>query len=244
MATREKAREVTEPPRGIVRKTMSALMTLVAVLLLSLFVSVMLEWLGMAFIWNEEGAARSRNMLETEIGFLQEDFQRHLLKNSPADLAAQTALVAYQWVVVKSGYLALHNRLKQPVLATEPTLMVFAKRIYTSIEKYIAATINILLVFSVRLMVILLSFPILLLVGFAALVDGLVQRDLRRFGGGREYGMVYHSFKSMMKPLLLLPVFFYLAIPFSIHPNFVFVPAATLLALIVFITTSTFKKYL
>ncbi len=244
MANDDRSRREDEHSKGLVRKTLERAMGLIALLFLSLLLSIMMEWLGMAFIWKEEGTAHSRNMLQNEISFLQEDFQRRLFKSSPAELATETALIAYDWAVARSGYLALRQRLTQPVLSTEPTLMAFTKRLYAGIEKYITAAFNILLVFTVRLLVIALSAPIIVLVGVAALVDGLVQRDLRRFGGGREYGMVYHAAKTVMGPLLLLPVFFYLTVPFSIHPNFVLMPAAALMALVIFITTSTFKKYL
>jgi hypothetical protein len=36
----------------------------------------------------------------------------------------------------------------------------------------------------------------------------------------------------------------YLALPFSLHPSFVVLPFATLFALSVAVTVSTFKKYL
>ena len=35
----------------------------------------------------------------------------------------------------------------------------------------------------------------------------------------------------------------YLTLPFSVHPSFVVLPFATLFALSVAVTTSTFKKY-
>jgi len=42
------------------------------------------------------------------------------------------------------------------------------------------------LVFAVRVAILTLAMPVLLLFSLVALVDGLVQRDLRRWGGGRE----------------------------------------------------------
>ena len=46
--------------------------------------------------------------------------------------------------------------------------------------------------FSVRLAILTLAMPVFLLFSLVALVDGLVQRDLRRWGGGRESSFVYH----------------------------------------------------
>jgi len=69
------------------------------------------------------------------------------------------------------------------------------------------------------------AMPIFLLFSLVALVDGLVQRDLRRWGGGRESSFVYHYAKKAALPLVVLPF-------------------ATLFALTVAVTASTFKKYL
>ena len=44
--------------------------------------------------------------------------------------------------------------------------------------------------------------------------------------------------------LLVLTWVIYLALPFSLHLNFVVLPFATLFALSVAVTTSTFKNYL
>jgi hypothetical protein len=47
-------------------------------------------------------------------------------------------------------------------------------------------------VYAIRLAVMVSALPVFLLAGLVAVVDGLGQRDLRRFGGGREKGQVYH----------------------------------------------------
>lgn len=77
-----------------------------------------------------------------------------------------------------------------------------------------------------------------------AIVDGLTKRDLRRWGGGRESSFVYHWAKRSALPLLVLTWVIYLALPFSLHPSFGVLPFATLFALSVAVTASTFKKYL
>lgn len=86
--------------------------------------------------------------------------------------------------------------------------------------------------------------PVFLLFSLLALVDGLVQRDLRRWGGGRESSFVYHYAKKAALPLVVLAWITYLALPFSLHPTFVVMPFAMLFALSVAVTASTFKKYL
>ncbi len=55
---------------------------------------------------------------------------------------------------------------------------------------------------------------------------------------------VYHWAKRSALPLLVLSWVVYLALPFSLHPTFVILPFATLFALSVAVTASSFKKYL
>ena len=76
-------------------------------------------------------------------------------------------------------------------------------------------------VFAVRLAVLTLAMPAFLVFSLVALVEGLVQRDLRRWGGGRESAFVYHHAKKLLFPSLLLAWIIYLSLPFSLHPNFV-----------------------
>jgi integrating conjugative element membrane protein (TIGR03747 family) len=71
-----------------------------------------------------------------------------------------------------------------------------------------------------------------------------VQRDIRRWSGGRESAFVYHWAKKFILPSLTLPWMVYLAMPFSIHPNLIVLPFAVLLAVVVRVMTATFKKYL
>ena len=86
--------------------------------------------------------------------------------------------------------------------------------------------------------------PVFLLFSLVAMVDGLVQRDLRRWGGGWESSFVYHYAKKVVLPLVVLSWIAYLALLFSLHPSFVVLPFATLFALMVTVTANTFKQYL
>ena len=79
---------------------------------------------------------------------------------------------------------------------------------------------------------------------FVGLIDGLVRRDVRRFGAGRESGFVYHRAKASLMPLAVLPWVTYLALPISVHPLVILLPSAALLGLAVSLTAGSFKKYL
>src|SRR3546814_9826208 len=60
--------------------------------------------------------------------------------------------------------------------------------VYVNVESNLIAAAYTTLVFLVRLLVLCLTLPLFLMAAFVGLVDGLVRRDIRRFGAGRESG--------------------------------------------------------
>ena len=112
------------------------------------------------------------------------------------------------------------------------------------LQKYLEAMRNVLQTFAVRVTVLVLSTPVFALFGLVGLAEGLMRRDLRRWGGGRESSFVYHHSRKLLGPSILSAWMLYLAAPFSVHPNLVLLPFATVFAVGVAVTTATFKKYL
>ena len=86
--------------------------------------------------------------------------------------------------------------------------------------------------------------PLFLMAAFVGLVDGLVRRDIRRFGAGRESGFIYHRARASLIPLAVVPWVTYLALPVSVNPLLILLPSAALLGVAVCIAAATFKKYL
>ena len=52
----------------------SAVLGFASLLLSALLVSIVIEWLGIAFWWKEEGLQHSINMVTVEAGYLNSDF--------------------------------------------------------------------------------------------------------------------------------------------------------------------------
>ena len=98
--------------------------------------------------------------------------------------------------------------------------------------------------FLVRLLVVVMTLPLILTAAFVGLIDGLVRRDVRRFGAGRESGFVYHRAKASLMPLAMLPWVTYLALPISVHALVILVPSAALWGIAVSLTAGSFKKYI
>ena len=183
-------------------------------------------------------------MLATEISYLDTDFRRSVVTSDPARFAKRFADNTYYYLFEVTRFVDFIQWVSPPPVPNEQGLRPTLHKIFHSIAEFVIAMMQVTQVFSVRLAILTLAMPIFLLFSLVALVDGLVQRDLRRWGGGRESSFVYHYAKKAALPLVVLAWVIYLALPFSLHPAFVVLPFAALFALTVAVTASTFKKYL
>ncbi len=109
---------------------------------------------------------------------------------------------------------------------------------------YIESVIYVFITFVIRLVVIVFTSPLFLLAAFAGFTEGLMMRDRRKFGAGRESSFLYHHARRLIGPIMLSAWVLYLSIPISIYPNIILVPAAFLFGLSICVTAASFKKYL
>ncbi len=223
---------------------LGALLQLIYWLLLSLLFSIIVEWIGMVFWWPDEGANHSLNMLRAELGYLSGDLRATLVVSDTAAYARAFADTLYQWLWQKTG---LETLILWLAASPPPDASVWVAGLhgfYIAVAQFISAAANITQVFAVRLAVLTLAMPAFGLAVLLGVLDGLVMRDLRRWGGGRESSFLYHHTKRWIWPLFIAVWVFYLSLPWSIHPAFSILPFAALIGLVVTLTVSTFKKYL
>ncbi len=212
-------------------------------LFLSLFMSIIVEWVGMTYYWPDEGISHSQEMLKTEIGYVNNDFRRSLVTDNPGEMANAYSETFLKYTFHKSG---VESTLEW-AFGSQPSgkwLIDFVRETIRAMADYIVAAITIIQLFAVRLSILVLALPAFLIFGMVALIDGLAQRDLRRWQAGRESAYLYHNAKRTILPLLSLPWIVYLAMPNTIHPNYVILPFAILFGLAINITARSFKKYL
>ncbi len=233
-----------EVRQGVISTALTAIAQGVHWLLLALLFSILTDWAGMVFWWPEEGIQHSRSMLEAEIGYLNGEFRRSVVTSHPAQFAKAVADKTYTILFELTGLVDFMAWVSPPPAPDEEGLRPRLHDIYRTVAVYVIAAMQVTQVFSVRLAILTLAMPVFVLFSLVALVDGFVQRDLRRWGGGRESSFLYHWAKRSALPLLVLTWVVYLALPFSLHPTFIVLPFATLFALSVTVTASTFKKYL
>jgi integrating conjugative element membrane protein (TIGR03747 family) len=85
--------------------------------------------------------------------------------------------------------------------------------------------------------------PLFVLAAFVGCVDGLVRRDMRRFGAGRESGFLHHRARASVVPAVVWPCVVYLVSPVNVPAWWILLPGAVLLAVAVDIAVGSFKKY-
>lgn len=230
--------------QGLISRFLTTFAQGIKWLLLSLVFSVIIEWVGMIFWWPDEGLEHSRDMLAAEIGYLQADFGRSLVSSDPAEFTKTVADRTYNILFEFTRIADFIEWVSASPGTNDSDLQVGIHAVFRPIAAYVLAAMQVTQVFSVRLAILMLAMPVFGLFSVVAIVDGLVKRDLRRWGGGRESSFVYHWAKRSALPLLVLTWVIYLALPFSLHPSLVVLPFATLFALSVAVAASTFKKYL
>ncbi len=232
--------------RGIIALFFIRLTQFMFFMLMTLFFSILIEWIGMATnLWEETGAKHSKNMLVQELNYLNEDFKKSAIVEQPLQFARTFANQFYSYTFEKTG---AKNAVIWVATPTDQRntgkFRKILRTLYLQVSDYIMAMATVIQIFAVRLAVLILSLPAFILLSLTGFIDGLVQRDVRRWSAGRESSFIYHWAKKFLYPSLILPWIVYLSIPVSVHPNFVVLPFAFIFAVSVTVMASTFKKYL
>lgn len=239
-----------QPPveHGWIGGTVIALIKSIIALIATLVLAVLLEWAGMAWWWKEQGVEHSRMMLEKEVSYLNEQFRDSGIVTGSAHFAARMSERFFS-VLAWARLDEVAQWLKQPAPATPPQAV--KERIkenwrqgLANAADHLIAAMTITQVFAVRLAILVMALPAFGLFALVGLCDGLVQRDLRRWGGGRESSFIYHHAKKFVIPMFVGVWIVYLGMPVSVNPSFIIVPFAALFGLSLAIVASTFKKYL
>ncbi|WP_027350519.1 TIGR03747 family integrating conjugative element membrane protein [Halotalea alkalilenta] len=242
-AERQQARQ-----RGLVASVVTLPWRLFGVLVASLLLSIVIECVGMYFFWPEQGWRHAQGMLHYELNQLSTHFTRSALVQEPGRTARWLVEGAYEWVFVKTGLLDWMRdasaQASAPSRGVHRDFRYYLAQVYVWTERYLIAAGFTVLTFIVRLLVLVLTLPLFLLAAFVGLVDGLIRRDIRKFGAGRESGFVYHRARASLIPLAVLPWETYLVLPVSVNPLLILLPSAALLGVAVCIAAATFKKYL
>jgi integrating conjugative element membrane protein (TIGR03747 family) len=214
----------------------------------SLLLCILIECIGMHLFWPEQGWRHAQGMMDYELNQLSTYFTRSVVVQEPGRTAHRVVEHAHECIFIKTGLLEWAQNASTQASAGSRSqtqdFRYYLSQVYVFSESYLIAAAYTVLVFVVRLLVLCLMLPLFFMAAFVGLVDGLVRRDIRRFGAGRESGFIYHRARATLVPLLVLPWVIYLAIPISVSPLLILLPSASLLGVAVDIAAGSFKKYL
>ena len=227
---------------GLILSIINLVLRIIGLLIASLLFSILIEFVGLLLFWGDQGWRHSQAMLTSELGWLSEHFKSSLLIQQPGPTIVQWLDLLNQWLLVKTGFADFTQQAR--ALSQSNGFWSWINQLYVSIEDFVLAAVYVTFTFVVRLTILVLITPLFLLATLTGFVDGLMRRDLRKFGAGRESSFVYHRAKRAVIPLLIVPWIIYLSLPFSLNPMAVFLPCAVMLGVAMAITTATFKKYL
>ncbi|WP_058875858.1 TIGR03747 family integrating conjugative element membrane protein [Pseudomonas aeruginosa] len=234
--------------RGLVASVVTLPWRLFGVLVASLLLSIVIECVGMHLFWPDQGWRHAQGMLDYELSQLSTHFTRSAVVQEPGRTARWLVEGTYERVFVKTGLLDWTRDASAQAIApsrgAHRDFRYYLAQVYVWTERYLIAAGFTVLTFIVRLLVLVLTLPLFLLAAFVGLVDGLVRRDIRKFGAGRESGFIYHRARASLIPLAVLPWATYLVLPVSVNPLLILLPGAALLGVAVCIAAATFKKYL
>jgi integrating conjugative element membrane protein (TIGR03747 family) len=227
---------------GLIVSAISLVLRIIGLLVASLLFSILVEWAGLLLFWVDQGWRHSQIMLTIELGWLSEHFKASLILQQPGQTIVQLLDFLNQWLLIKTGFADFARQAR--VSSQGNGFWSWINQLYVSIEDLVLAAVYVTFTFVVRLTILVLSTPLFLLASFTGFVDGLMRRDLRKFGAGRESSFVYHRAKRAFLPLLIVPWIMYLSLPFSLNPMAVFLPCSVMLGVTMAITAATFKKYI
>ena len=182
-------------------------------------------------------------LLQSQLVFLHKLDPNYPIIFQPGSKANFCINKINEWLIVKTqaqGELAYLQEAK----TMNSFLKVIIKKAYPIAKDYLQLLISIIQLNAVKIIEAILYLPLYGVLGIVGIIDGLVQRKLRRLRALRESALIYHRARDCVVPTFILGFFIYLLLPLGIRPENLLVPFALLFALSISMTVRTFKKYL
>jgi len=189
-------------------------------------------------VW-PDGMARLQSVLEQDIA------RTYLIECAYGDLphfAEETANFLYSLIFRVTGIHEMGVRFAEGAALSIPDTVV--RNVYVGNFAVIQIAMLSTQLIGVRIATLLMMMPMLALVYGVAMVDGLVQRAVRRACGGRESGSIYHRAKHLQVVILTAIVTTFLIWPSSVNPLPILGVAVASTAVLVRIQWSYYKKHL
>jgi len=229
--------------RGPIGMLLAAALNLIFAVVMAWLLGIVVEIVGMYFLWPQQGIHHSEAMAQETIA--------HIATYPKSVLVPDTVKFAHDvsdWVVkpfIAIGALkfirANSGAVADGLSRTKRALTLFLRELarFALIAIYVAQNL------ALRLSIVVFALPLFALLSLFAIVDGLVRRDLRKWNGGRESSFVYHHAKKLTQWGLTGGLALYLAWPLGgMNPIYAVTALCAFAAWTLSLTVASFKKYL
>lgn len=183
-------------------------------LIIGLVLSIIIEYLGIFLgYWDID---HTRQMIVKEVNYLDVGSSNKL----PFLLTPMESGEAYLMFLNNNGFgfTEVFNYLIE---------VGFSEKVST----LITIPVGVISLYGMRLIICFYSLLMFVVLMIIAVVEGLLSRELRILGGGKESAFIYHHLKKKLKPVFGTGWAIYLLSPISYHPNLILVPMGVLFAL-------------
>jgi len=217
------------------KRRLTGILWLVKWLVLIVLLVLIVDIFCVFVLWSPDGVGHLKNVLNEEIALLS-------LPQSDITFLAEVIQSFHNTVFVSSGIdgMMRYSSNLPPTDQAQQTALDFSETLRPVIE---TAMIGLQL-FALRVGVLILALPFLVLVAVTAIADGFVGWYLRRTGGERESGFIYHRAKRGLAWSFLLLWIIYLLPPIPMDPKYLIPPFLLAAGIATRLHVAFFKKFL
>ncbi len=204
-----------------------ALLSLLAWILLLLALSAVAMDQG-----REAASARSHFLLNNQTEFIaSKQFSvDHVFLANSVQLRAQ---MEYSIENTLTALSSLLQKMTQRTVLNVPFTMTIVTMLADTLE-----------VVTDRLWIFILSIPLWASLLFVMTVDGLGQRDIRKFQAARESTFLFHRLKLLTSHVFYGFFLFFMSTPWVIEPSILLLPMILTVSILLMLSIKYYKKYL
>lgn len=239
-----KQKEYRLPERkepGLIGKLLSVIVQSIVWLFISLIISIVIEWIGITWFWPDQGADHAKLVLENDLGHLNQDLYNESI--SAKKFIIEKTKETIVWMQEQNGIRYFLDRASEESSGLGSALRKWVSNLHQKYLDYFLASGYVAQIFVVRIALIIFSLPTFVIAAFAGAADGLVERDLRRWGGGRESSNIFSIARRSVVPIFVSACVIYVSLPYSLNPAIVMLPFSLLLGITFRISFERLKKY-
>jgi integrating conjugative element membrane protein (TIGR03747 family) len=85
----------------VIARTLALPFAFIGIMLVSLFISIIIEWLGLYFYWPDQGWHHAQGMLNSELKWISDSYVQNLVLHQPDKVAKELINLVYEWVFEK-----------------------------------------------------------------------------------------------------------------------------------------------